>query len=686
MSDKEKARKAIERLREKIRHHDHRYYVLNDPEISDYDYDQLMKQLGELEAALGEPIPPDSPTQRVSGQPVEEFETYAHRRPMLSLDNSYSEEDIREFDRRIKKLADGRPYSYVAELKIDGVSLALHYRDGLLLRAVTRGDGSRGEVVTENARTIRSIPLKINPSAVSKLFHRHRIAAAQAEIEIRGEVFLPHAAFTRLNEERAEKDELLFANPRNAAAGTLKLLDPRIVATRNLDIFCYALLVNGELPLDTHWDALEWLAGTGFKVNPQRRLCRTLEEVIEFYNLAQEQRDSLGYEVDGVVVKVNETALQEEFGSTAKAPRWAIAYKFPARQATTQVMDILVQVGRTGALTPVAVLEPVEIGGVTVSRSTLHNEDEIKRLGLKIGDRVLVERSGDVIPKVVKVIETKRTGKEKSFKMPDHCPVCGGRVVRPEDEAISRCISADCPAKLKAGLKFYAHRRAMDIEGLGEALIEQLVEKGIVRDYAQLYHLTQDQVATLERMGEKSASNLLEQINASKDRDLYRLIFALGIRHVGERTAQLLAEHFGSMEALMKATPEELEAVPEVGPVIAQSIHEWFHEPRNKRVVERLHEAGVSMKEQRPAARSDKFAGKQFVLTGRLETLTRDDASRLIENLGGRVISSVSKKTDFVVVGQEAGSKLDRARELGIRIMTEAEFLKLTQRTPGEAE
>jgi DNA ligase (NAD+) len=484
-----------------------------------------------------------------------------------------------------------------------------------------------------------------------------------------------------MNEERTEMGEPLFANPRNAAAGTLKLLDPRIVATRNLDIFCYALLVDGEHPFATHWEALEWLKDAGFKVNPHRRLCHTLDEVIEFYKQVEERRDELGYEVDGVVVKVNETALQEDFGTTAKAPRWAIAYKFPARQATTQVLDILVQVGRTGALTPVAVLEPVEIGGVTVSRSTLHNEDEIAWLQLKIGDWVLVERSGDVIPKVVKVIESKRTGKERLFKMPESCPVCGGRIVRPEGEAISRCISADCPAKLKAGLKLYAHRRAMDIEGLGEALIEQLVEKGLVRDYADLYHLTQEQVAALERMGEKSASNVIEQINASKDRDLYRLIFALGIRHVGERTAQILAAHFGSMAKLKKASKKKLQAVPEIGPVIAESMYQWFHEPRNQQVLKRLEAAGLRMKKKRrAAARSDKFAGKQFVLTGRLETMTRDEASRLIESLGGKVSSSVSKKTDYVVVGEEAGSKLERARKLGIRTLTEKDLLELAKR------
>lgn len=684
----EDIRQQIEKLRDEIRYHDYRYYVLNDPVISDGEYDQLMQRLRTLEAQYPELITPDSPTQRVSGQPVEGFETYEHARPMLSLDNSYSEADIREFDRRVRKLAGGRPFNYVAELKIDGVSLALHYVGGMLVRAVTRGDGVRGEVVTENARTIRSIPLRLRESALSRLINGRTAASRSAGakpaeallIEVRGEVFLSRSTFLKLNQERAEAGEPLFANPRNATAGTLKLLDPRIVAQRQLDIFCYALWVNNAHPFPTHWEALQWLSAAGFKTNPSNRLCHSLDEVIAHYREFCDRRDELGYEVDGTVVKVNQTALQEEFGATAKAPRWAIAYKFPARQATTQVKDIIVQVGRTGALTPVALLEPVEIGGVTVSRSTLHNEDEIQRLGVKIGDWVLVERSGDVIPKVVKVVESRRTGRERAFVMPEVCPVCGGRVVRPPGEAIRRCLSADCPAKLKAGVKFYAHRTAMNIEGLGEALIEQLVDKKLVRDFADLYHLTKDDLVRLERMGDKSAENLLRQIEASKDRELYRLIYALGIRHVGERTAQVLADHFGSIERLMTASKEELETIPDIGPVVAQSIHDWFSESRNRKVLERLKQAGLRMRHKRKAAVPEtKLAGRQFVLTGRLASLTRDEATRLIESLGGQVRSSVSRKTDYVVVGEDPGSKLDRARELGVRTLTEEEFLALTR-------
>ncbi len=688
MAKQREIEQEIERLREEIHQHDYRYYVLNDPIVSDSEYDRLMQRLRELEQAHPDLITSDSPTQRVSGQPVEGFETYVHARPMLSLDNSYSESDIREFDRRVGKLAEERSFHYVAELKIDGVSLALHYTDGLLRRAVTRGDGVRGEVITENARTIRSIPLRIAPTVSAKLLRRRNGVAGgplfapggELLIEVRGEVFLSRRTFLRLNEDRAEAGEPLLANPRNAAAGTLKLLDPQTVAGRQLDIFCYDLFVNNEHPFQTHWESLQWLTEAGFKVNPQNRRCGTLDEVIAHYDQFRDQRDELDYEVDGTVVKVDETALQEEFGATAKAPRWAIAYKFPARQATTQVRDIMIQVGRTGALTPVAVLEPVEIGGVTVSRSTLHNEDEIKRLGLKIGDWVLLERSGDVIPKVIKVIADRRTGQEKPFKMPTACPVCQGHIVRPEGEAIWRCVSADCPAKLRAGLKFYAHRRAMDIEGLGDALVEQLVEKCLVKSLPDLYELKKEDVMALERMGEKSADNLLEQIKASKNREFYRLIYALGVRHVGERTAQVLSDYLGSMEGLIAASREELESIPDIGPVVAQSIIDWFTEPRNQTIIDRLKKAGLRV-QQKPQTgmKAMRLAGKQFVLTGRLETMTRDEATRQIEKLGGRISSTVSKKTDYVVAGEEPGSKFDRARKLGIHVLMEREFLDLLQ-------
>jgi len=658
----------IEKLREEIRRHEDLYYVQDNPEISDAEYDALLEKLQKLEQQHPDQITPDSPTQRVGGKPAEGFSQVVHRRPMLSLDNSYNLEELRAFDLRCQRLADGKRVDYVAELKIDGLSLSLHYEKQLLARGVTRGDGRIGEDVTLNARTIRSIPLKLR-AEISNL------KSENAELEVRGEAFIPRKVFERINSEREEQDEPRFANPRNAAAGTIRQLDPKITASRKLEMFAYDLLAGERKPFPTHWDALNWLDSAGFKVSPERKLCRTIDEVIEFAARIEARRDDLDYEIDGLVVKVNSTALQDEFGTTNKAPRWAIAYKYAARQATTQVLSIHVQVGRTGALTPVANLQPVVLAGTTVARATLHNPDEVKRLGIRIGDWVLIEKGGDVIPKVLKVIESKRTGEEKPFRMPKKCPVCGGEISKPEGEVVSRCVAADCPAQLMGRLLHFASRRAMRIEGLGESLVDQFVAGGKVHDAGDLYSLTLDDIASLERMAKKSASNLLEQIEASKHRELSNLIYALGIRHVGDRTATTLARQFGSLEALGKATVEELDDVPEIGLTVAQSVRDWFDDPGNIQLCKRLTAAGVRTEmEQASEPVDETLAGKLFVLTGTLSGYNRDEARAAIEARGGRVTSSVSKKTDYVVAGEEAGSKLDRAKELGVSVIDEGAF------------
>ena len=657
----------IVKLRAEVLRHEELYYVHDRPEISDVEYDALVERLRSLEEAHPEFRTPDSPTLRVGGRPAEGFDEYVHRRPMLSLDNSYNIEDLRAFDERCRKLADGRAFEYVAELKIDGLSISLHYEDGVLVRGVTRGDGRVGEDVTQNVRTIRSIPLRLK-------------VKEGGDTEVRGEAYLSRKAFERINAEREEADEAKFANPRNAAAGTIRQLDPKIVARRRLDLFAYDVLRGERKPFATHWEALDWLAAAGFTVNPNRRRCETIDEVIAFCDEMEAKRDGLEYEIDGVVVKVNSKALQDEFGATTKAPRWAIAYKYPARQATTQVEDIIVQVGRTGALTPVAVLTPVQLAGTVVARATLHNEDEIKRLGVKIGDWVNIEKSGEVIPKVLSVVESRRTGAEKAFRFPKKCPVCGGLVVRPEGEVVSRCTAADCPAQLKQNILHFAARRAMRIEGLGEALVEQLVDGKMVRDVADLYRLKLEDVAALERKAEKSASNLMTQIEASKSRDLPQLVYGLGIRHVGERTAALLARRFRSLERLASATVEEIDDIHEIGLTVAESVRDWFDDDGNRDLCRRLREAGVRTEIAGGAigAEADEaFAGKQFVLTGRLETLTRDEARAAIEARGGRVTSTVSKKTDYVVAGEEAGSKLDKARALGLNVINEAQLKEM---------
>jgi DNA ligase (NAD+) len=661
----------IEKLRNEIRRHEDLYYIQDSPEISDLEYDQLLSKLQALEETNPELITPDSPTQRVGGRPAEGFPEVVHRRPMLSLDNSYNIDELRAFDQRCQRLAEGRQLEYVAELKIDGLSLSLQYESAVLTRAVTRGDGRIGEEVTQNARTIRSVPLRLKSEA----------RKINGVVEVRGEVFIPLDVFRKTNAEREEQGEPRFANPRNAAAGAIRQLDSRLVARRKLDMFAYDLLVGGNKPFPTHWQALDWLQQAGFRVNSNKKLCKSIDEVIEFANEMEKLRDELGYEIDGLVVKVNSTALQDEFGSTQKAPRWAIAYKYPARQASTKVLSIVIQVGRTGALTPVANLEPVFLAGTTVSRATLHNEDEIERLGLKIGDWVMIEKSGEIIPKVLSVIKSKRTGKEKAFKPPTHCPVCGSEISRIEGEVVARCVAADCAAQLVGRLLHFASRRAMRIEGLGDVLAIQLVEVNLVKDVGDLYDLTLEQVAGLPRMAKKSATNLLEQIEASKSRDLANLIYALGIRHVGERTAGIFAQHFGSLASLANATTEELDDIPEIGLTVAESVRDWFDDEGNRNLCDRLRAAGVrtELAKQNRAQVDERFGGKQFVLTGKMEGYTRDEARELIEARGGRVNSSVSKKTDFVIAGEDAGSKLDKATALGINVIDEVGFKRMLE-------
>lgn len=659
--------KEIEKLREEIRRHEHLYYVLDEPEISDVKFDGLMHRLQELEKEHPELVTPDSPTQRVGGQPTEEFTKVRHSAPMLSLDNTYSVDELRDFDRRVRELSGRDQVPYVAELKLDGLSMALTYENGVLARALTRGDGVTGEDVTQNVKTIRSVPLRIDSKKLAAIGH-------PKTFEVRGEVIMTHKSFRDANEQREKDGQSVFANPRNAAAGTIRQLDPKIVAQRNLDIFLYYLLVNGRPPLKEHWQVLEAIKELGFKVNPYRKLARSFDDLTAYIEEMEPKREKLEYEIDGVVVKVNEIGLWEELGMTAKSPRWAIAYKYPAHQESTIVKDIRPQVGRTGTLTPVADLEPVNVGGVTVSHATLHNMDEIERLGVKIGDTVLIQRAGEVIPQVLKVTKHAPDGRE--FRMPKHCPVCGGDVIRVEGEVAYRCVNTACPAQLKESLLHFSARHAMNINGLGESLVDQLVDKKVVQDVAGLYSLDLEQLAGLERMGKKSAQNVVDEIEKSKTADLARVIYAVGIRFVGERTAQLLAEHFGSMDKFAQATTEELYEVEEIGPKVAQSIVEFFHEKRNRDVIERLRRAGLQF-EQKRRRTAGKLSGLQFVLTGSLPDLSREEATRMIEEAGGRVTGSVSKKTNYVVAGADPGSKLDKAQSLGIEILDEVGLRKL---------
>lgn len=656
------AKKRIHKLREDVVFHERKYYVENDPQISDYEFDMLIKELFNLEKQFPELITPDSPTQRVGEQPVDGFVTVEHRSPMLSLDNCYTMEELKEFEERVKKIIPTEKISYVAELKIDGLGISVFYRNGQFAQAVTRGDGLRGDDVTSNVKTIRSFPLAI---------------PQQGELEVRGEIYLPFDSFRRINTRR-EKEELpQFANPRNAAAGSIRLLDPKEVATRTLDAFLYSLFIGGE-EKESQWKSLETMKELGFKTNPHSQRCASLDEVLAFYEEWKTRRDTLDYDVDGIVIKVNSVEQQRQLGSTSKFPRWAISFKFPARQATTRIKDIIIQVGRTGALTPVAVLEPVKLSGITISRSTLHNEDELRRKDIRVGDYVLIERSGDVIPKVVRVIKEKRTGKEVPFDFPKECPVCHTAVYRPEGEAISRCVNSSCPAKIKEALLHYSSRRAMNIETLGIALVNQLLEKNLVHAIPDLYTLKYEDLVDLERMGPKSSSNLLDEIERSKGRDLSRLIYALGIRFVGERTAQAIAAHFRDFDSLTKATSDELIQIEDVGPKVAESIVFFFGQPENKMLIDKLRKAGVNFFSRAGVSlKEGPLSGQTFVLTGKLTQFSREDAKREIEKKGGTVTSTVSQKTDYVIVGENPGSKYGHAQKLGVHILDEAAFLAL---------
>ena len=658
----------IERLRSELRKHEHQYYVLDAPLVSDAEYDGMMRRLQELEQAHPETITGDSPTQRVGGAPREGTQTERHSSPMLSLDNALNEEELLAFDRRVAELLgpgdEGKPkYQYVAELKLDGLSLAVRYQSGQMAVAITRGDGQEGEVVTENARTIRSLPLRVEGSLPS--------------FEVRGEVVMPRKAFEKMNQQREAEGLSQFANPRNAAAGTLRMLDARVTASRRLDYYVYFFLVDGAFYFDSHWESLETLAALGFKVNPYRRLCADVNELLSAIREWEKLRESLPYEIDGVVAKVDSRQQQDALGWTAKAPRWAIAFKYAASQAETLLERITVQVGRTGALTPVANLRPVVVSGVTVSRATLHNMDEIERLGVAEGDTVLIERSGDVIPKVVRVV--KEGEDRRLFQMPSTCPVCEGNVVREPGEVAYRCVNASCPAKLRETLLHFAARSVMDIDGLGDAIVDQLLARELVRSPADLYDLTVEQLEALERMGKKSAENLVAAIEGSKQRPMPRVISSLGIRFVGERTAQFLAAAFPSIDALMAASEEELQRADEIGPKVALSIREFFEDEHNRALVERLRKAGLQFTYDapKPAAVVEGIAGKTFVLTGTLPTLSRDEAKARIEAAGGKVTGSVSKKTDYVLAGADAGSKLEKAQTLGITVIDEAAFLSL---------
>jgi DNA ligase (NAD+) len=654
--------KDISHLRSEIERHNELYYQKAEPEISDYEFDQLLERLKKLEEEHPELITPDSPTQRVGGK-ADSLRPFTHTVPLMSLDNSYDLDDLKAFTERCEKLAEGRKLEYVAELKIDGLSVSLHYDNAILTVGATRGDGSAGDEVTQNVKTIRSIPLRLKTDAPT-------------HAEVRGEVFLSRSQFAKINAELEMQGEKTFANPRNSASGTLRMLDSQVVASRRLDMFPYDLFAGNQKMFATHWEAFEWFERNGFNVNPNRRLCTNFEDLVAFVNAMEPMRDELDYDIDGVVVKVNSTALQQEFGSTSKAPRWAIAYKYPARKAFTKLLDIIVSVGRTGALTPIAMLEPTLLAGTTVGRASLHNEDEIRRLDLKIGDTVEIEKSGEIIPQVLSVDKTKRDGSETEFEFPTVCPVCGFDAVRPDGEAVRRCTNDICPAKVKGRIGYFSWRKAMDIEGLGDVLITTLVDSGRVKNVADLYTLTVDEIANLERMGKKSAEKLIGQIESSKTRELHRLLLGIDIRHVGERNAKVLAKHFRSIDNLKDAPEDALVAIPEIGPILAASVYEFFHDDRNLELIERLRAAGVQleMDASSTAAFDERFVGKTFVLTGKLEKYTRDEAAKLIEDRGGRVSSSVSKKTDYVVAGEDAGSKLTKAESLGVAVLSESDF------------
>lgn len=659
-------RAKTEALRREILYHERKYYIDNDPQISDEEFDRLVRELRGLEARFPDLVTPESPTQRVGDRPVEGFPAVAHRTPMLSIDNGYDEDEIRAFDVRVRKLLAGRPVAYTAELKIDGLGISIIYRDGRFAQAVTRGDGVRGDDVSANVKTIRSLPLVIESAG---------------EVEVRGEIYLPFASFRAINRDREEAGEPLFANPRNAAAGSIRQLDPRIAASRNLGLFLYYLAVDAkEEP--SQKGALRRLRELGLPTNPHSRFCETIDEALAYFREWRDKRDSLDYDADGVVIKVDGAEGRRALGTTAKSPRWAISYKFPARQATTRVKDILIQVGRTGAMTPVAVLEPVTLSGATISRSTLHNEEELRRKDVRIGDHVLIERSGDVIPRVVSVMKERRPRGAKAFVWPERCPVCDSKVFRPEGEVISRCTNTSCPARVRESILHFAGRRAMNIEGLGEAVVDQLLAAKLVRTIPDVYGLRLEDLVALERLGPKSARNLLDEIEASKSRGLARLLFALGVRHVGERLAQTLAARFRSLGALEAAGREELIEAEDVGPKVAESILFFFAQPESRELVERLRKAGVIDRAAGGPEGPRPLAGQIFVITGTLPGMSRDEARDLLEARGAKVGSSVTRKTTGLIVGDSPGSKLDRAKELGVRVIGAKEFLGLVGREP----
>lgn len=661
--------KKIEELREKIRYHNYRYYVLDDPTITDAEYDQLMKELVKWETKYPHYINSSSPTQRVGIEPVSGFSTVKHIAHMLSLANAFSTEELRAFDQRVKKIIPQQKLEYVVELKIDGLAITLVYENGIFIRGATRGDGTTGEEITSNLRTVKTIPLKL----FGKDIH--------PRIEVYGEVYMKKSEFKRLNEKRMKNEENLFANPRNAAAGSVRQLDPRITAQRHLDTFIYRATFPEGHKFNSHMEVLNYLKKIGFKVNLHTKLCQDIEEAINYCLQWIEKKEELDYEIDGMVIKVNSLRAREELGSTTRSPRWAIANKFPAQQVTTKVRGIIVQVGRTGALTPVAILDPVRISGSVVQRATLHNEDEIKRKDVRIGDIVLVQKAGEVIPEVVKVIKEKRTGKEKEFVIPAQCPVCGAKVFRPEGEVVSRCNSLTCPAQTKERIRHFASRNAMDIEGLGPAIIDQLVEKNLIKDISDLYFLKRDGLLSLERMAEKSADNLLIAIKKSKEKPFSNLTYGLGIRYVGVHTAEVITRHYPTLEKFKKASLEELIEINEIGPKIAESTILFFKEKENLAIIERLGSAGLNFSQEEEKMRKEKIAqilaGKQFVLTGTLKEFTRTQAKEIISELGGRVTGSVSKKTDYVVAGEDPGSKYQKAQKLCVPIIDEEEFKKI---------
>jgi DNA ligase (NAD+) len=675
MKDADKGRQQIEELRKTINHHNYRYYVLDSPEISDAEYDDLMKELKQLEAEHLELVTPDSPTQRIGAPPVEAFGVVEHPQPLLSLANAFSFEELAAWHKRVSKILGGRQFDIVCEPKIDGLAVALTYVDGLLVTGATRGDGYRGENITQNLKTIRSIPLSVPGEAPSRF-------------EVRGEVYLPKAGFKKLNEERAKEELPLFANPRNAAAGSVRQLDSGITARRPLDIFIYGLgWAEGKAVPDTHWEIMQYLKSLGFKINPNIALVRSLDEVEKYHRDWGQTREAVPYEADGIVAKVNSIASQQELGTVAHEPRWAIAYKFPAVQGTTKLLDIGINVGRTGSLNPYAVLEPVRVGGVTISSAALHNEEDIHRKDIRIGDWVVVQRAGEVIPEIVEPIVSRRTGKEKIFHMPDRCPVCGSEVMKPEGEAMHRCTNAACPSQALEKIKHFVSRGAMDIDGVGEKLCQALFEDGLIKDAADLYYLTKEQLLRLERMADKSASNVLNSIAESKDRSLARVIFALGITHVGDQYAELLAEHFHSIDDLAKASEEDLSSIPSIGPRIAESIVTFFRQKGNRRIIEKLRKAGVKLEREKVKEATPEelpLAGLEFVLTGKLESLSRSEAEAKIKALGGKAGSDVTRKTSYVVVGADPGSKLAKAEKLGTKTLSEAGFLDLLDKAAGK--